>query len=58
MFTQDTSQLGQFAQQWELRMRAREAAPKGMAKRKLRRLLANNKPFSCTEIAIGDSALF
>ena len=39
IFTQDTSLPGQFVQQWELRMRAREAALKEVA---------NSKSYNCT----------
>ena len=56
--TQDTSLSGQFAQHWKLRLRAQEAALKEDASSKLRRLLAYNKSCNCTDIAIGDSALF
>ena len=47
LFDQDTSILGQFAQQWQLRIRAQEAALKEIANSKLRRLLADNNTFSC-----------
>ena len=49
---------GQFAQQWQLRIRAQEAALKEIAKSKLRRLLARNKTFDCVDIKVGDLALF
>ena len=57
-FAQDTSLSGQFAQQWTLRMRAQEVASKEIANGKLWRLLAFNKPFTCTDVKIGDAALF
>ena len=57
LFTQDTSLAVQFAQQWELRMRALEAALKEVAKSKLRRLLAYNKSVNCAGITTGDSVL-
>ena len=57
LFTQDTSLAEQFAQQWKLRMRALEAVLKEVAKRKLRRLLANNKSVNCAGITTGDSVL-
>ena len=40
LFAQDTSRSGQFVQQWTLRMMALEAALKGVANSRLRRLLA------------------
>ena len=58
LFAQDTSLAGQFAQQWKLRMQAREATLGEIAKSKLRRLLAQNKSFNCTDVAVGDSVLF
>ena len=58
LFVQDTSVSGQFVQQWELRMMAQEAAHKEIANSKLRRLLAHNQTFNCTDIKIGDSVLF
>ena len=39
-FAQDASLTGQFAHQWKLRMRGREAALKGVANSKLRRNFA------------------
>ena len=39
-FSQDTSLSGQFVQQWRLRARPQEAAPKAVADSKLRRLHA------------------
>ena len=44
-------------QQWKLRMMALEAALGEAAYSRLRRLLANNKPFKCTDVQIGDAAL-
>ena len=58
MFAQDTSISGQFVQQWKLRMKAQEAAMKEIANSKLRRLLAYNKTFECTDIKMGDTVLF
>ena len=55
---QDTSASGQFAQQWQLRMMAQEAALKKVATSKLRRLMARNKAFNCTDIKVGGSVLF
>ena len=53
LFAQDTSISGQFAQQWQLRIRAQEAAPKEIANSKLRRLLAHNKTFDCVDVKSG-----
>ena len=58
LFAQDTSVSGQFVQQWKLRMMAQEAALKEIANSKLRRLLAFNKTFNCTDVKVGDSVLF
>ena len=58
MFAQDTSFAGQSVQQWKLRMRAQEAALEKIANRKVRRLLAYNRSFNCTDINAGDSVLF
>ena len=58
LFAQDTSISGQFVQQWQLRIRAQEAALKEIADSKLRRLLAYNKTFDCVDINAGDSVLF
>ena len=58
MFAQDASPAGQFAQQWKLRMRAEEATSKEIANSKLRRVLARKKTCNCTEIDVGDMALF
>ena len=58
LFAQDTSISGQFAQQWQLRIRAQEAALKEIANSKLRRLLAYNKTFDCADIKVGDTVLF
>ena len=45
LFAQDTSISGQFVHQWQLRIRAQEAALKEIANSKLRRPLAYNKTF-------------
>ena len=58
LFAQDTSTSGQFVQQWQLRIRAQEAALKEIANIKLQRLLAYNKTFDCVDIKVGGSALF
>ena len=58
LFAQDTSISGQFAQQWQLRIRAQEAALKEIANSKLRRLLAYNETFDCVDIKVGDTVLF
>ena len=56
-FEQDAPLSGQFVQQWELRATAREEALKGIADSILRRFLAFNKSFNCTEVKIGDAVL-
>ena len=56
-FAQDTSISGRFAQQRKFRMLAQAVAFKGVTKSKLRRLLAREKSFNCTDVAIGDSVL-
>ena len=48
LFAQDASVPGQFAQQWKLRMLAREAASQKVATRKLRRLGAFSQTFNWT----------
>ena len=58
LFAQDTSISGQFVQQWQLRIRAQEAALKEIANSKLRRLLAYDKTFGCVGIKVGDTVLF
>ena len=58
LFAQDTSISGQFAQQWQLRIRAQEAALKEIANSKLRRLLAYNKTFDSVDVKVGDEVLF
>ena len=58
LLSQDTSASGQFAQQWKLRMMAQEAALKEVANSKLRRQMAHNKTFNCTDIKVGDTVLF
>ena len=57
LFAQDTSISGQSARQWQLRIRAQEAALKEIANSRPRRLLAYNKTFDCVGIKVGDSAL-
>ena len=57
-FSQDTSLPGQLAQQWKARMMAQEAALREIANSRLRRLLALNKSFSCTDVKIGGAVLF
>ena len=52
-FAQETSISGQFAQQWELRKTAQEAALKEMAKSELRRLLTHNHSLFRAEFAFG-----
>ena len=58
LFAQDTSISGQFVHQWQLRIRAQEAALKEIANSKLRRLLAYNKTFDSVDIKVGDEVLF
>ena len=57
-FAQDTSLARQFVNQWKLRMRAQEATLREVANSKLRRILAHNHKFTCTEVAVGDMVLF
>ena len=57
LFAQDISVSGQFAQQWELRMLAREAASEKVANSTLRRLLAYTNTPNCADVKIGDSVL-
>ena len=52
---ENTYLSGQFAQRWELRTMAREAALREAAKSKLRRLVAHNKSFNCARVKFGDS---
>ena len=47
-----------FTQQSKLRMRAHEAVLKEVANSTLQRILAYSGTFNCTEIKIGESALF
>ena len=54
----DTSLLGQFVQQWTLRMMAQEEALKETASSGLRRLLAFNYSLAGTDEKIGDAVLF
>ena len=54
LFAQDTSVSGQFAQEWELRRMAHEAASKEVANSGLRSLSTYNKTFSCADVEIGD----
>ena len=58
LFAQDTSVPGQFAQHWELRMIAQEAALKEAKDCKLLRLLAYYKTFNCAGVKIGGSVRF
>ena len=58
LFAQDASVPGRRAQQWELRMLAREAALKEVANSKLRGLLAYNKTRNCADVKIGNSVRF
>ena len=58
LFGQDTSGSGKSAQQWKLRVTAREAALKEVADCKLVCLLAHNKTFDSADAKLGDSALF
>ena len=58
LFAAETSPPGQLAQQWELRMLAQEAAVREAADSQLYRLLAHNRSFNCTYVAMGDPALF
>ena len=58
LFAQDTSISGQFVHQWQLRIRAQEAALKDIANSKLRRLLAYNKTFDSVDIKVGGEVLF
>ena len=50
--------FGPFAPQWKFRLAAQEEALKEAASGKLRRLLAYNKSFLCTDVRIVDTALF
>ena len=54
LFAQDASVSGQFAQQWRLRAMAQEAVLGEEASSKLRRRLARNITFDCTDVQIGD----
>ena len=55
---QGASLSSQFAQRWKLRMMEQGAALKEIACRRLRRLLAYNKSFNCTDVKIGDTVRF
>ena len=57
-FAQDTSPAGQFVQKRKLRMRAHGATLQEIAKSELRHVLAYNESFNCTDVAVGDAALF
>ena len=57
LFSKDTSLSGQFVQQWKLRKRQQEAAPREAANSKLRSLLPYNKSFNCADVAVGGSFL-
>ena len=56
-FVKNTSASGQFAQQWKLREKAREATLEKTANSKLRRGVAPPKTFQSAEIAAGDSVI-
>ena len=58
LLARDTSTSSQFAQQWQLRFCAQEAALREIANSKLRRLLAYSKTLDCVDIKVGDSVLF
>ena len=45
-----------FAQQWALRIMAQEAALRGIANSRLRKLLAYYGPANCADFRIGDAA--
>ena len=55
---QDTLITGQFAQQWKLRMMEQGAALMGIADSGLRKSLAYDKTFNCTDVTLGDSVIF
>ena len=55
-FAQETSTWGRFAQPWDVRAGAQEAAPKGAANEKLRGLLARNRSLKCTGVSVGGPA--
>ena len=55
LFARDTSISGQVVQQWQLRIRAQEAALKEIAKSNLRRLVAYNKTFDYVDTKVGYS---
>ena len=57
-FSQETSISGQVAQQWILRVTAQEPVLKEMANDTLRRRLAHNRSFNCTDANVGDSVLY
>ena len=57
LLAQDASPLGQFGRQWKLRVMAQDAALNGMAKSKLRRLMAQARSFNCADAAVGHSAV-
>ena len=57
-FAQGASLSGQLVQRRKLRMMAREAALKEAANIEMGRLLAYNEAFNCTDVKIGDTALF
>ena len=57
MSAQGTPLPGQLAQQWKLHMMEQEAALKQIATSRLRRLLARNESFTCTDGKIGGAVL-
>lgn len=56
-FVKNTSASGQFAQQWKLKEKAREATLEKTANNKLRRGVAPRKTFQRAEIAPGGSVI-
>ena len=56
MLAKEASIPGQFAQRWQLRVLAREAAPEELANSKSRRLSAHYRLFNCTNAQVGDPA--
>ena len=58
LFAQDTSPSGQSGAQWKPRTMAQEAALRGIAKSKLRRILAFNNSFRSAGARVGDEVLF
>ena len=58
LFPRHAALPGQLVRQWEPRMMAQEAGSKEVAISKLRQLLAYTKSSKCTDVQIGDTALF